>query len=374
MRNVATISGAARPQGSPLDIYQVVELDGVPVTCGLIHSRDTHFDRNDPKNRRNVLVRVKAFSCNYRDKSLIHQVARAGRDGGFYVVGSDFVAEVLEVGDDVTSLRPGDRVIGNGAYPDSGVAGVPGGVPTNHASKELQVFHEAKLIQIPPSIPDPEAAALGIGAQTAYAMVRRLDLPRGANVLVTAAKSNTSLYAIGLLARLGINVYATSTSRRFEDCLIEMGLKELIVVDRGARPLGPPSRIRELVQETGGFDGVIDPFFDLHLERVIGLIRIGGRYITCGWYDQHHEILGWPSLLRQFNGAHVLATAMIRNIQLIGNCGGTTRDLEAAIEDHASGHLRVAVDSVHEGGDVGAFFHRTFNASDRLGKVIYRHA
>ena len=146
-------------------------------------------------------------------------------DQNFYAFGSDFVAEVLTVGSKVDGLQPGDRVINNNQYPDSGVAGLLPGVPTNHSSKELQVFHQAKLLKIPDSISDEMAAGFSIGAQTAYSMLRKLDVRPGENILVTAAKSKTSLFVINALKHRGVNVYATSTSRKFEEKLLAMGDK-----------------------------------------------------------------------------------------------------------------------------------------------------
>ena len=134
-------------------------------------------------------------------------------------IGSEFVGEVAAVGADVTGLALGDRVMGDNHYIGAGDAGrdYAEGVPTNAASQEYQVFHPAKLIAVPPEMPDEVAAAFSIGAQTAYSMVRKLALPYGGHVLVTAARSNTSLFVISALKQLGVNVYATSTSRRPRD-------------------------------------------------------------------------------------------------------------------------------------------------------------
>ena len=43
-------------------------------------------------------------------------------------------------------------------------------LPANHASKEFQIFHKAKLTKIPDSMPDETAASFSIGAQTTYAV------------------------------------------------------------------------------------------------------------------------------------------------------------------------------------------------------------
>src|SRR5205823_1394315 len=157
--------------------------------------------------------------------------------------------------------------------------GIPPGVPTNHASKEIQIFHEAKLLKVPDAMPDATAAAFSIGAQTTYSMVRRLQIFDGANVLVTAAKSNTSLFAINALKNRNVNLYAISTSDRFADELKRMGVKELVVIDADCENFVRHPILGQLATRLGGFHFVIDPYFDLHLSRLIDIMAVGGKYI-----------------------------------------------------------------------------------------------
>jgi NADPH:quinone reductase-like Zn-dependent oxidoreductase len=374
MRNVA-ICGSQVQRATPTgqSAIQTISLEGVTVRCGLIETPDIQFDRFSPETSNQVLVKIRAFSCNYRDKALILKMATNGPAHTFYVVGSEFMGEVVDVGSTVTDFEKGDRVIGNGSYPSSGVEGVPPGIPTNHGSKEYQLFHPAKLIKIPPEMPDEVAAAFPIGAQTTYSMIRRLNLAENANVLVTAAKSNTSLFAINALRRYGFNVYATSTSARFEAKLKELGLKQLIVVDPDLPNFAEHPTLRTLAQELGGFDAVIDPFFDIHLGKVIGVMGVGSRYITCGFYDQYSQLVG-QSFQPQWNGRHIMTAVMLGNLQIIGNCIGQTEDLREAIADYAAGKLPVVIDSVFSGYDqVGAFFERTYNSPKRFGKVVFKY-
>lgn len=72
-------------------------------------------------------------------------------------------------------------------------------------------------------MPDVVAAAFSLGAQTAYSLVRKLNLASGENVLITSARSNTALFAIRALRRYSVNVYATSTSPQFVTELQGMG-------------------------------------------------------------------------------------------------------------------------------------------------------
>jgi NADPH:quinone reductase-like Zn-dependent oxidoreductase len=370
MRNFAILATSTIPSADT--ITGTVMLDQVPVTCGIIETHDPEFRKDDPKNEFYVLVRIRAFSLNYRDKNRIFTMALKGSGNGFYVVGSEFVAEVLDVGPGVTELVPGDRVIGNNSYPSSGWDGLAPGVPTNHASKEVQLFHQAKLIKIPASMPDEVAASFSIGAQTTYSMIRRLEMFDGANVLVTSGKSNTSLFAINALKNHNVNVYVTSTSRRFACELEQRGVKQIFVVPPECRNFVEHSEISEKVMPSGGFHFVIDPYFDLHLSRALDAMAIGAKYITCGLYDQYLTLIQQPALPKYGTGRE-LFTAMIKNLQITGNCIGLTSDLQKAIEHFDAGALDVIVDSVFSGSQVSEFLDRTYNSKDRFGKVVYRY-
>jgi NADPH:quinone reductase-like Zn-dependent oxidoreductase len=373
MRNVAVCGNFIRHVYPLNDTFVTIDIHGVPVTFGLIETPDVTLDPHDPQQASEVLVQVKAFSCNYRDKSLIFKARANGSGTSFYTLGSEFCGEVVDIGPEVTDLKIGDRVIGDGQYPYSGVEGLRPGLPTNHGSKEYQRLHQAKLIKIPDAMPDEVAAAFPVGAQTTYSMIRKLDLQEGANVLVTAAKSNTSLFAINALRSYPVQVYATTTSMAFADELRTLGVQELILVDPVQTSFQTHHRLRELYQQTGGFDAVIDPFFDLHLDKVLPLMAFNGRYITCGVYDQYSKLIGEAFQPTGFIDVNIMCMAMIRNLQIIGNCIGLRADLAQALNEYAAGDLSVVIDSVHHQSDIGSFFDRTYNARDRFGKVVYRY-
>lgn len=373
MKNIAICGSNVKNLITSPSFVNTIEIDEVTVSCGLIHTEDVKFDNQLPENQYHVLVRIIAFSCNYRDKSLIFQITKNAPASRFYIVGSDFVGEVVDVGSCVTNFKIGDRVIGNNNFPNSGVEGVLPGVVTNKASKEYQVFHEVKLMKIPPEMPDEVAAAVSINAQTAYSMVRKLGITEGSNVLVTAAKSNTSLFAINALKKYKANVYATTTSMNFADALKQMGVKKLISIDSNSTELLSDDVVQELQQEISHFDFIIDPFFDLHIGKLIQSLAPGGKYITCGIYDQYCSLIGKEFNYTGLPALQIFDVMMLKNLQIIGNCLGNTDDLINALDDYASGNFNVVIDSVFKGNQVAEFFDRTYNAKDRFGKVVYKY-
>ena len=373
MRSLAISKSDALLSLMPHESIGRFELAGEPLVFCLLQEPSPDFDVTAPANRYRVLVRKRAFSCNYRDKGLIFNGVKSGYKHAYVVIGSEFSGDVVAIGSEVTGFRVGDRVMGDNHY----IGGNPGGefeegVPTNAASKEYQTFHQAKLIGIPPEMTYEIAASFSIGAQTSYSMARKLDLVKGARVLVTAAKSNTALCTISALRKHDVEVYASTTSPRFEQELQEMGVRELFHVDSQVGLARVP-RIQSVAREIGGFDGVVDPFFDLHLGSIMSVMAPGGRYVTCGWYDQYLSLIGKQSPYENPSLLRVIMNAMLGNVQIIGNCLGLTRDLERAITDFMAGDFKTVIDSVHSFNREHDFLHRSFDAPDRFGKVIYRY-
>lgn len=380
MRNVAVcgagVASLSPPSGSTTDpLIVTVPIEEIPVYCGLLHTPEPKFNPDAPEHCDRVLVKIRAFSCNYRDKSLILKMATRGSLGSFlgsfYVVGSEFVGEVVAVGSAVTCLAVGDRVIADNHYPEVKVEGIAPGIPNNHSSREYQILHPVKLMRIPDEMPDDIAAAFSIGAQTSYSMVRKLNLTDGDRVLVTAARSNTSLFVIQALQQYNVEVYATTTSPQFVSKLEQLGIKAVIPIDPTAPNFKDNPTIDAIVQKTGGFNAVVDPFFDLHLGRVVDVMAFGARYITCGLYDQYSQFTGKAFDYRGHAMSTIMTMVMLKNISLIGNCIGHTDDLKNALQDYLTGKLKLTLDSVFGDREVGEFFDRTYNVSDRLGKVVY---
>lgn len=355
------------------DMLPTATLEGTAVKCAITETVAPRFDPTHLTRASDVLVRIRGFSVNYRDRALVLTIATKSRRRSFTAIGSDFVGEVISIGSAVTSVTPGDRVIGNAAYPDSGAPGVGAGVPVNWASQEFQILHQVKLAKVPVAMSDEVAACFTIGAQTSFGMVRKLALADGDHVLVTAGSSNTSLFAIHALRRLPVHINVATTSRSHLKKLRALGVDDVLLVERGRPSFINHRAVRRLVAKRGGFDAVIDPFFDLHLAPALQVLRHGGRYITCGLYDQHTHLGVGTKVSLPIDISAVMLRAIFMNLQIVGNCLGSDRDLQAAITAHAAGEFPVIVDSVfvNPGSDEAAFLNRSYNSRDRFGKVAF---
>ena len=166
-----------------------------------------------------VLVRVRACSLNYRDQ--IIPLGRYMRSAVTVdtVPLSDGAGEVVAVGENVTSVRPGDRVAGSffqnwidgPANPGAGPAlGAP---PAAGMLQDLVVLPEHGVLPIAQSLSFEEAACLPCAGVTAWnALMEGLHPVRAGESVLVLGTGGVSLLALQIAKAAGAQVIATSSS------------------------------------------------------------------------------------------------------------------------------------------------------------------
>jgi NADPH:quinone reductase-like Zn-dependent oxidoreductase len=130
-------------------------------------------ERPEPKpGPREVLIRVRATSLNYRDHMVVVGQYFGGAVARDTVPLSDGAGEVVSTGPGVTRFKPGDRVAGTffqvwvdgprtKFYPALGV-------PLDGMLSEYVALHEDGVVAIPPGLSFEEAATLPCAGVTAW--------------------------------------------------------------------------------------------------------------------------------------------------------------------------------------------------------------
>lgn len=342
-------------------------ISNVELKCGLVEVPKPNFDAEHGINSDYVLVKVLAFSCNYRDKALILKSSQKMSGDlkhtsvpvSFF--GSDFVAEVITKGSNVKKFDVGDRVIPNCAYPYSSYEGIPSGVVTNEASKGWLRLHKSKIMKIPNTMSSELAASYTIGAQTSSSMIRRINVKKDENVLVTAGRSNTSIFIIRQLLSKGIIPDVLSTSDWNESELEYIFPAKIIKIKRGQRDMESVFKKK--------YDVIFDPFFDLYLEKSINLLNFYGRYITCGLKNQHENFKENYDTINNLDFQSLMIRVMTNNISVIGNCIGTKEDLEHSIDMLKFDPNPIPIHKILKSSQGIEFLDLTYNLK-RLGKVV----
>lgn len=171
-----------------------------------------------PRPRRGeVLVRIKAASLNFRDLAvLVHKYMPALALP--YVPASDACGEVVEVGEDVTRFRVGDRV--TPLYTQGWHDGLPTpeqrtkrtlGAPLSGVLQDYVVVPAEDAVFVPPHLTDAEAATLPIAAVTAWSTLVEGGLKSGHVVLVQGS-GGVALFAAQFAKLAGATVIGLSSS------------------------------------------------------------------------------------------------------------------------------------------------------------------
>lgn len=162
---------------------------------------------------RDVLVRIRASAVNPIDTYV-----RAGTVAmplPFpFVVGCDLAGEVVAVGDDVETLRPGMRVWGS----NQGLLGRQG------TCAELAAVDERWLYPTPDAVSDRDAAAAALVAITAHlGLVDNCMLSAGETIFVNGGSGGVGSAVVQIAKALGARVIASAGSPAKCDRVRELG-------------------------------------------------------------------------------------------------------------------------------------------------------
>ena len=209
-----------------------------------------------------VVVDVRAAGVNYVD-GLICQGRYQMKPAVPYVPGGEIAGVVSAVGDGVTRVNVGDRVMamtGFGAF------------------AEQVAVAASSLDSVPDALGFSQAAAFIQSYCTAwFALARRTTVNEGDWVLVLGAGGGIGLAAVDVALELGARVVAAASSSEKLDAARRMGAHA--TVEYESEDL--KSRVRELTD--GGVDVVVDPVGGRHSEPALRATKSFGRFCVIGF-------------------------------------------------------------------------------------------
>ncbi|GHH73434.1 oxidoreductase [Kitasatospora indigofera] len=212
-----------------------------------------------------VRVRVRAAAVNFPDALMVrgHYQVRPPLP---FTPGVELCGVVDALGEGVTGLAPGDRVIGNPV--------LPGG-----AFAEYALLEAGAVFAAPDALDDAEAAALHIGYQTAwFALHRRAALRPGETLLVHAAAGGVGSAAVQLGKAAGARVIGVAGGAAKAAAARELGAD--LVVDRTAEDF-----VAVVKEATGGrgADVVFDPVGGDAYTGSTKCVAFEGRIVVVGF-------------------------------------------------------------------------------------------
>jgi NADPH2:quinone reductase len=218
-----------------------------------------------------AVVAVKACGVNYPDVLIIEDKYQFKPPRPFSPGGE--VAGVVEaVGEGVTAVKVGDRVLANNTA---------GGM-----AEEIAV-DAGRLVAIPDAMPFDEAAAFIMTYGTSYyALKDRGFLKAGQSLLVLGAAGGVGLAAVELGAAMGARVIAAASSEEKVALAREHGAAEGVVYPPGPFDRDGQKALADLFKQAcapGGADLVYDGVGGDYAEAALRSMAWEGRFLVVGF-------------------------------------------------------------------------------------------
>ncbi len=256
----------------------------------LVHESAYRDPRPGPGD---AIVRVRACALNYHDV-----FTRKGMPGIRVplpiILGNDMAGEVVEIGNEVSGIAVGDRVL---ADPVDRVDGGFLGDTRDGGLAEFVRMPAHMLIRLDPSVGLAEAAALPVAYGTAHRMMlTRGKVKAGETVLVLGASGGVGTCCVQLAKQVGAKVIACASSdeklARLKELGADIGINYATTdwVEECRKLFG---RARVWGKDTGGIDVVVNFTGGETWTKALRVLRRDGRVLTCGataGYDPPEDI------------------------------------------------------------------------------------
>ncbi len=317
-------------------------------------------DRPIPQSGRGqVLVKIHAFSLNYRD--LLVTLGKYNPKLALpRIPCSDGAGEVVSLGEDVTRWKIGQRVAGifmqnwiDGEPSASKQHGALGGDIDGMAA-EYVVLDEKGLVAIPEHLSWEEAATLPCAGVTAWnAVVHAGDIKAGDTVVIQGT-GGVSIFALQFAKMLGARVLGTSSSveklRRAQSLGLDSGVNYRQTPDWPAWVLEQTAREgADLVVEVGGAGTLL---------QSLKAVRVGGVVAQIGVLSQSSE-------------PFVIFPILHKQVHLQGIYVGSRADFDEMNRAIALHSMKPVVDHVFAFADFQKAL-RTMESASHFGKLVIR--
>jgi NADPH:quinone reductase len=210
-----------------------------------------------------AVVRVKAAALNFFDTLII--AGKYQQKPPFpFSPASEFAGIVECIGDGVTDVTPGDRVMSFTGW---------------GAAREYVAVPARQLVKLPEKLDFERAAALNVTYGTSlYALRERAQLKPGETLAVLGAAGGTGLAAIEIGKILGARVIACASSNEKLTVAREHGADETVNY--------ASENLRDALRRLGGehgIDVVYDPVGGPYAEPAVRSLAWLGRYLVVGF-------------------------------------------------------------------------------------------
>jgi len=260
--------------GAPRDVLQLDDVDAPEAGPGELR------------------IRVTSVTLNFNDLDGIHGRYKTVPRPVPYIPGMEVLGVVEECG------------AGAGEWLGRRVVAIPSGAFGGYA--EVVVAPVAMTFEMPPDLPEPEAAAIFMPFHLAWlALYERARIQRGETLLVHAGAGGAGSAAIQLGVHAGARVIATAGSAAKTQLCLELGA-ELAINYREA------DFVEAVLDATAG-RGV-----DVAFDAVSGDVTL--KTFQCMAFNGRHILAGFASGIELEDEGLVPRPVLFGNFSLVGVC------------------------------------------------------
>lgn len=274
---------------------------------------------------------------------------------------ADGAGEVAALGDGVSGLAVGDRVIPHfmphwqrGAIAPRHVAAMRG-VTLPGSLAEYVAVPATSLVALPAHLDFAQGAALPIAATTAWNAVRSIPLDSEAVVLLLGT-GGVSIFALQFAKAAGATVIVASSSDAKLERARQLGADHLI------NYRATPAWDEAVLKLTGGrgADLVVETVGAATIVRSLNAAAFGGTVFTVGF------IGGTAASID-------LLPVIAKALRIVGNNTGSVADLAGAVQAITAHRIVPVIDRVFSIHDTGAAYAELDAGGRHFGKIAIVH-
>lgn len=247
-----------------------------------------------------IRIRVFAAGVNFPDTLIIRDLYQVKPTRPF-APGGEIAGEIEALGEGVTGLAVGDRVLGMIGF---------GGFAT-------QIIANAdRVIKIPDNMPYDDAACFVLTYGTSHhALKDRAQIKAGESLLILGAAGGVGVAAIELAKAAGARVIAAVSSEEKAQFCRDLGADETIIYARDMSDRATQKEFSNQIKELSGGKGV-DVVYDAvggdYAEPAVRSLAWKGRYLVVGFpagipkIPLNLTLLKGSQIMGVFWGAHTV--------------------------------------------------------------------
>ena len=199
-----------------------------------------------------------------------------------------------------------------------------------------------------------QAAAVPLAGLTSWrAVVTQAEVQAGQKILVTAAGSGVSTFAIQWVLANGAEVYVTSGSEEKIDKAKAMGAS-------GGVNYRDEAFTKQLKEMSGGFDTIIDSAGGDGINALLDTLANGGRYVFFG------------ATLGNATAGLEMAKLFFRHIRIQGTTMGSPLEFGAMMDFVGEKQIEPVIHEVFS-MDEAVAAHKLMESFGQMGKIVLRN-